>query len=39
MSDGVPVAGFSTYGEQFGPMLVNHTLTGVVFGGGEVARG
>lgn len=39
MSDGVPVAGFSTYGEQFGPMLVNHTVTGVVFGGGEVARG
>ncbi len=39
MSDGVPVAGFSTYGEQFGPMLVNHTLTGVAFGGGEVARG
>jgi len=39
MSDGVPVAGFSTYGEQFGPMLVNHTVTGVVFGGGEFARG
>ena len=39
MSDGVPVAGFSTYGEQFGPMLVNHTVTGVVFGGGEGARG
>ncbi len=39
MSDGVPVAGFSTYGEQFGPMLVNHTVTGVVFGGGEVADG
>lgn len=25
------VHGFSTYGEQFGPMHVNHTLTGCVF--------
>ncbi len=25
------VAGFSTYGEQFGPMHVNHTLTGYAF--------
>lgn len=25
------VWGFSTYGEQFGPMHVNHTLTGCVF--------
>ncbi len=29
----VPSAGFSTYGEQYGPLLVNHTLTGVAFGG------
>lgn len=28
----VPAAGFSTYGEQFGPLLVNHTVTGVLFG-------
>jgi hypothetical protein len=28
----VPVAGFSTYGEQFGPLLVNHTLTGLAIG-------
>ncbi|HJN72482.1 MAG TPA: FIST N-terminal domain-containing protein [Myxococcota bacterium] len=28
----LPAAGFSTYGEQFGPLLVNHTLAGVVFG-------
>lgn len=27
-----PVAGFSTYGEQFGPLLVNHTLTGLALG-------
>jgi hypothetical protein len=29
----IPAAGFTTYGEQFGSMQVNHTLTGVVFGG------
>ncbi len=29
----VPSAGFSTYGEQYGPLLVNHTLTGIAFGG------
>jgi hypothetical protein len=28
----VPCAGFSTYGEQFGSMQVNFTLTGVAFG-------
>ena len=28
----LPCAGFSTYGEQFGPLLVNHTLTGVALG-------
>lgn len=28
----IPTAGFTTYGEFFGPLLVNHTLTGVVFG-------
>lgn len=28
----IPAAGFTTYGEQFGPMQLNHTLTGVVFG-------
>lgn len=27
-----PAAGFSTYGEQYGPLLVNHTLTGVALG-------
>lgn len=32
----VPAAGFSTYGEQFGPLLVNHTVTGVLFGSGDV---
>lgn len=32
----VPAAGFSTYGEQFGPLLVNHTVTGVLFGRGDV---
>ncbi len=31
---GERVAGFTTYGEQFGPLVVNHTLTGLVFGGG-----
>jgi hypothetical protein len=25
-------AGFTTYGEQFGPLQVNHTLTGLVLG-------
>jgi len=28
----IPTAGFTTYGEQFGPLQVNHTLTGLVFG-------
>jgi hypothetical protein len=28
----VPMAGFSTYSEQIGPLLVNHTLTGIAFG-------
>jgi len=28
----IPVAGFTTYGEQYGPMQVNHTLTGLVLG-------
>lgn len=28
----IPAAGFSTYGEQFGHVQVNHTLTGLVFG-------
>jgi len=27
--------GFTTYGEQFGPLQVNHTLTGLVLGGGH----
>lgn len=27
----VPSAGFSTQGEQYGPILVNYTLTGVAF--------
>jgi len=27
----VPAAGFTTYGEQYGPMQVNSTLTGLVF--------
>ncbi len=27
-----PTAGFSTYGEQFGPLQINHTLTGLLFG-------
>lgn len=30
----VPAAGFHTYGEQFGPLQVNYTLTGLAFGGG-----
>lgn len=30
---GVPTAGFTTYGEQFGPLQVNHTLTGLLLGG------
>lgn len=30
--DGVPLAGFVTYGEQFGSMLANHTLTGLMMG-------
>lgn len=28
----VPAAGFTTYGEQYGPLQVNHTLTGLAFG-------
>ncbi len=28
----IPVAGFSTYAEQFGSLLVNHTLTGLAIG-------
>ncbi|MBW2525197.1 MAG: FIST C-terminal domain-containing protein [Deltaproteobacteria bacterium] len=28
----VPAAGFTTYGEQYGPLQVNHTLTGIAFG-------
>lgn len=28
----IPAAGFTTYGEQFGPMQVNSTLTGLVLG-------
>lgn len=28
----VPAAGFTTYGEQFGTVQINHTLTGLVFG-------
>lgn len=28
----VPAAGFVTYGEQFGPMQINHTLTGLLLG-------
>lgn len=28
----VPAIGFSTYGEHFGSLLVNYTLTGVAFG-------
>ena len=28
----IPTAGFTTYGEQYGPMQVNHTLTGAVIG-------
>jgi hypothetical protein len=27
-------AGFTTYGEQFGALQVNHTLTGLVLGTG-----
>jgi hypothetical protein len=28
----IPTVGFSTYGEQFGPMQINHTLTGLILG-------
>jgi len=28
----LPCAGFTTYGEQFGPMQVNHTLTALLLG-------
>lgn len=31
----VPSAGFHTFGEQFGALQVNFTLTGAVFGGGD----
>lgn len=34
----VPVCGFTTYGEQFGPMQVNSTLTGIVFFDGAPER-
>ena len=30
------VAGFSTYGEQFGMMHVNQTFTGIAFGSGTL---
>jgi hypothetical protein len=30
-----PCAGFVTYGEYFGPLQLNHTITGVVFGAPE----
>ncbi|MFP3548143.1 hypothetical protein SB748_32690, partial [Rhizobium sp. SIMBA_035] len=30
-------AGFSTYGEQYGGVHVNQTLTGIAFGGGGEA--
>jgi hypothetical protein len=32
----LPCAGFTTYGEQFGTMQINHTLTGLVFGSADV---
>jgi hypothetical protein len=28
----LPAVGFTTYGEQFGTMQINHTLTGLIFG-------
>jgi hypothetical protein len=31
----LPVAGFHTFGEQYGPLQVNFTMTGAVFGGGD----
>lgn len=31
----LPGAGFSTYGEQFAGLQINHTLTGLVFGRGD----
>lgn len=30
---GVPLVGFHSFGEQVGPLLVNHTLTGLALGG------
>lgn len=32
------VVGFSTYGEQFGAMHLNHTFTGIAFGGADAHR-
>ncbi len=32
--EGVPLVGFSTLGEQFGPLQVNYTLAGLVLGTG-----
>lgn len=32
MAAGLPCAGFTTYSEQFGPLVLNHTLTGLIFG-------
>ncbi len=32
MCQGMPAAGFTTYSEQFGPLVLNHTLTGLIFG-------
>ena len=32
----IPVGGFSTYGEHFGPINVNHTLTGIAFASSEL---
>lgn len=29
----IPTAGFTTYGEFFGPLLLNHTLAGIIFDG------
>jgi len=30
--EALPFIGFSTYGEQFGSVHINHTLTGVAIG-------
>jgi hypothetical protein len=32
----IPAAGFTTYGEQYGTLQVNHTLTGLAFGHRDV---